>query len=259
MRPLYAANAVSQKERDQALSDYESAKAALRQDKVNLDYCQVVAPVSGYTSKESMTVGNLVSSGTLLTSINQTDPLYIDFSMSAQEYMLRHDLEREGRLVFPEGGRYKARLTLLDGSAYPREGVVNFIDTQVIATMSVIRCRAEFPNDDNSIMPGQYVRVHMEGDVLKNAVLIPQTCVSVTNKGMFVVSVGANNIVKRNQVEIITAIGDDYLVRKGVSDGDVLVRDGILKTVDGQPVRIAQDEPSAGAPEQKNAQTPAGK
>jgi len=136
---------------------------------------------------------------------------------------------------------------------------VNFIDTQVIATMSVIRCRAEFPNDDNSIMPGQYVRVHMEGDVLKNAILIPQTCVSVTNKGMFVVSVGANNIVKRNQVEIITAIGDDYLVRKGVSDGDVLVRDGILKTVDGQPVRIAQDEPSAGAPEQKNAQTPAGK
>lgn len=259
VRPLYAANAVSQKERDQALSDYESAKAALRQDKVNLDYCQVVAPVSGYTSKESMTVGNLVSSGTLLTSINQTDPLYIDFSMSAQEYMLRHDLEREGRLVFPEGGRYKARLTLLDGSAYPREGVVNFIDTQVIATMSVIRCRAEFPNDDNSIMPGQYVRVHMEGDVLKNAVLIPQTCVSVRNKGMFVVSVGANNIVKRNQVEIITAIGDDYLVRKGVSDGDVLVRDGILKTVDGQPVRIAQDEPSAGAPEQKNAQTPAGK
>lgn len=259
VRPLYAANAVSQKERDMALAEYDSTKAALRQTKVDLDYCQVVAPVSGYTSKESLTVGNLVSPGTLLTSINQTDPLYIDFSMSAQEYMLRHNLEREGRLAFPAGGTYTARITLLDGSAYPKQGSVNFVDTQVIATMSVIRCRAEFPNADNSIMPGQYVRIHMDGDVLKNAILIPQTCVSVTRQGMFVVSVGEGNVAKRVPVEVITAIGDDYLVRKGVKPGDVIVSDGILKTVEGQPVRIADKNAPAGAPDQKNDKTPAGK
>ena len=96
IRPLYEKNAVSQKDRDAALASYDSAKAALRQAKINLDYCQVVAPVSGYSSKENYTPGNLVSNNSLLTYVNQTDPMYIDFSIAAPERMpaLRDALER---------------------------------------------------------------------------------------------------------------------------------------------------------------------
>ncbi|MBQ1330847.1 MAG: efflux RND transporter periplasmic adaptor subunit, partial [Desulfovibrio sp.] len=130
VKPLYAANAVSQKERDQALSNYESTSAAVRQAKINLDYCQVVAPVSGFTSKEASTEGNLVSPNSLLTTVNQTDPMYIEFSIAASDRMLRQQLERQGRLRFPAGQVYKARLRLLDGRMYEGEGKVDFIDSE---------------------------------------------------------------------------------------------------------------------------------
>lgn len=110
VRPLFAKNAVSQKDRDNAKAAYDNAKAALRAAKINLDYCQVVAPVSGYSSKESFTPGNLVSNNSLLTYVDQTDPMYIDFSIAAPQHMRRQQLAAEGRLRFPEGNVYKARL-----------------------------------------------------------------------------------------------------------------------------------------------------
>ena len=131
VRPLFAKNAVSQKDRDNAKAAYDNAKAALRAAKINLDYCQVVAPVSGYSSKESFTPGNLVSNNSLLTYVDQTDPMYIDFSIAAPQHMRRQQLAAEGRLRFPEGNVYKARLRLLDGSMYQGEGQVDFIDSRV--------------------------------------------------------------------------------------------------------------------------------
>ena len=134
IRPLYEKNAVSQKDRDTALATYDSTKAALRQAKINLDYCQVVAPVSGYSSKENYTPGNLVSNNSLLTYVNQTDPMYIDFSIAAPDRMLRQQLAATGILEFPKGNRYKAKLRLLDGTMYDTDGEVTFIDSQVQPT-----------------------------------------------------------------------------------------------------------------------------
>lgn len=237
IRPLYAANAVSQKDRDQALSNYESTKAAMRQAQINLDYCQVVSPVSGFTSKENYTVGNLVANNSLLTTVNQTDPMYIDFSIAATERMLRQQLQRSGRLKFPEGGHYNARLRLLDGRMFEGRGVIDFIDSQVEPTMGVIKARATFSNADGQIMPGQYVRIYMDGDVLINAVLVPQTSVLITNQGCFVMLVDANNVVKRIPVELGPAIGKNYLVNSGLKGGEKIVVDGIIKVREGATVR----------------------
>ncbi len=245
IRPLYKANAVSQKERDSALSNYDSTKAALRQAKINLDYCQVVAPVSGYTSKEEVTEGNLVSNNSLLTIVNQTDPMFIDFSISAQERMYRQQLQREGRLRFPENNAYEARLRLLDGRMYPDAGVIDFIDSQVQVTTGVISARAVFENGSNTIMPGQYVRVFMNGDVLVNAVLVPQEAVQITEDGNFVMVVDASNVVHRTKVTLGTAIGPDYLLDSGLKGGERIIVDGILKAGDGATVRY--DDPNAPA------------
>lgn len=253
VKPLYAANAVSQKERDQALSDYESTKAAMRQAKINLDYCQVVAPVTGYTSKESQTEGNLVSNTTLLTSINQTEPMYIEFSMSAQDWMYRQQLARENRLVTPADGIYAASLTLMDGRTYDKPGTIEFIDSQVVASMGIIRARAIFPNEDNVIMPGQYVRVTMSGDVLVNAVLVPQTCVSITDSGSFVMVVDSQNIVHRTKVDLGPFVGKDYLVNSGLVGGERLVSDGLLKARDGSPVRYEDPNALKAAPAEAGA------
>ncbi|MBO5490869.1 MAG: efflux RND transporter periplasmic adaptor subunit [Desulfovibrio sp.] len=238
VRPLYEKNAVSQKERDAARAAYDSSRAALRTARINLDYCQVVSPVSGYSSKENFTVGNLVSNNSLLTYVNQTDPMHIDFSIAAPERMRRQQLAAAGRLRQPEGGRYKARLRLLDGSMYQGEGEVTFIDSQVQPTTGVIKARAVFDNSDGQIMPGQYVRLFVDGDVLVNAVLIPQKCVMLTQQGAMVMGVDKDNKVYPIPVKVSETVGDKYLVDSGLKGGERIVLEGLVKARPGAPVSI---------------------
>ena len=211
---------------DNAKAAYDNAKAALRAAKINLDYCQVVAPVSGYSSKESFTPGNLVSNNSLLTYVDQTDPMYIDFSIAAPQHMRRQQLAAEGRLRFPEGNIYKARLRLLDGSMYQGEGQVDFIDSRVQPETGVVQARASFANSDGRIMPGQYVRIFMDGDVLVNAVLIPQK-----------------------------TIGDMYLVDSGLKGGERIICEGMVKARPGAKVSVMGDgQAQKGQAAQKTAQ-----
>lgn len=238
VRPLYEKNAVSQKERDQARAAYETAKADLQLARINLDYCQVVSPVSGYSSKEIYTPGNLVSNNSLLTYVNQTDPMYIDFSIAAPERMLRQQLAREGRLAFPPDGKYVARLRLLDGRMYDGEGTIQFIDSKVQPTTGVIQARAVFDNKNGAIMPGQYVRIYMDGDILTNAILIPQKCVSHTAKGDSVYVVGADDVVSAIPIEIGVTVGDRYLVTSGLKGGERIISEGLVKARPGSKVSI---------------------
>lgn len=242
VRPLYQKNAVSQKERDAARAAYETAKAELRQAQINLDYCQVTAPVSGYSSKENYTPGNLVSNNSLLTYVNQTDPMYIDFSIAAPERMLRQQLAAAGKLEFPPNGHYTAKLRLLDGRMYDGEGEVTFIDSQVQPTTGVIQARAVFTNADRSIMPGQYVRIYMSGDVLKNAILVPQKCVMITQKGATVMALDKDDVVQARPVTIGVTVGDRYLIDSGLQAGDRIISEGQVKARPGTKVRVMPPE-----------------
>ncbi|MDR2573991.1 MAG: efflux RND transporter periplasmic adaptor subunit [Desulfovibrio sp.] len=248
VRPLYEKNAVSQKERDNARAAYESAKAELRQAKINLDYCQVVSPVSGYSSKENVTPGNLVSNNSLLTHVNQTDPMYIDFSIAALKYMHRNNLAKAERLAPPTDNRYRAKLRLLDGSPYDGQGEVTFIDSQVQPDTGVIKARAVFANAERKIMPGQYVRLFMEGDILKNAVLIPQKCVLLTQKGAVVMALDAENRVSAIPVSLNVAIGDKYLVDSGLEGGERIISEGLVKARPGSQVRVFNPAPKTAQP-----------
>ena len=238
VRPLYEKNAVSQKERDAALAAYDSAKAELRAAQINLDFCQVVSPVNGYSSKENFTPGNLVGNNSLLTYVNQTSPMYIDFSIAAPERMLRQKLAAEGRLKFPENNRYTATLTLLDGSTCPEIGEVTFIDSKVQPSTGVIQARAVFANKDGQIMPGQYVRLFMGGDILKNAILIPQKCVIHTQKGSSVMVVDKDNVVSVAPITVGATIGSRYLIDEGLQAGQRIISEGIVKARPGSKVSI---------------------
>ena len=250
VRPLYEKNAVSQKERDAARAAYDSSRAALRTAKINLNYCQVVSPVSGYSSKENFTVGNLVSNNSLLTYVNQTDPMHIDFSIAAPERMRRQQMQAQGRLRFPDGQRYQARLRLLDGRMYDGTGEVTFIDSQVQPTTGVIKARAVFANDRGQIMPGQYVRLFMDGDVLVHAVLIPQKCVMITQQGAMVMGVDKDSKVYPIPVVVSEAVGDKYLVDSGLKGGERIVLEGLVKARPGAVVSI---QPSMDALAKANA------
>ena len=119
----------------------------------------------------------------------------------------RQQLAAQGRVRFPESNVYKARLRLLDGSMYQGEGQVDFIDSRVQPETGVVQARASFANSDGQIMPGQYVRIFMDGDVLVNAVLIPQKAVLITQKGSFVMTLDKDNVVGTQKVEVSETIG----------------------------------------------------
>lgn len=252
IRPLYEKNAVSQKDRDTARANYDSARAALRQAKINLDYTQVTSPVSGYTGKEQVTPGNLVRNDSLLTYVNQTDPLYVNFAIAGPDLMRRQQLAAEKRLEYPPDRRYMAHIRLLDGTMYDKDGAVTFIDTRVDPSTGVVKARAEFPNTDDRVMPGQYVRIYMEGDILKNAILIPQKCVLMTQQGTLVMVVDKDNKVSPRPVKLNVAIGNDYLVDSGLQGGERIVLEGLVKARPGQAVRVEapkapQEQPAASA------------
>lgn len=259
VRPLYEKNAVSQKERDSARAAYESAKASLRSAEINLGYCQVVSPVSGYTGKEALTAGNLVSNGSLLTSVNQTDPLYVNFSIPGTDRMQRLHMASKGLLVMPADGKYKATIRLVDGSMYDKEGLVTFVDTQISPTMGVVKARAEFSNPGDAVLPGQYVRLRMEGDVLKDAILIPQRCVLITQQGPMVMVVGQDNVVQIRPITIGVTLGTMYSVTKGLKDGERVILEGLVKARPGQPVRVDDGKGQQGQPAGAASGKPDGK
>ncbi len=239
VRPLYAQNALSQKDRDNAQAAYETAKANLRTAQINLDYCQVTAPVAGYTSKEEVTPGNLVNNGTLLTYVNQTNPLYVNFSVASTEYMRGLQLAAQGRMDIPKDNAYKAKIRLVDGTMFMQEGEVTFVGTQVDQTMGVIQMRATFDNSKGIILPGQYVRIFLEGAVLKNAILIPQKAVLITQKGPLVMVINKDNIVEMRPIQINMPVEQMYLLDGGLKDGERIVLEGLVKARAGQPVTIA--------------------
>lgn len=258
VKPLYEKNAVSQKERDNARAAYDTSRAALRAARINLDYCQVVSPVSGYSSKENFTEGNLVSNNSLLTYVNQTDPMHIDFSIAAPERMRRYELHAQGRLQFPKDSRYSARIRLLNGKLYPKPGQVTFIDSQVQPTTGVIKARAVFENKNGAIMPGQYVRLYMDGDILKNAILIPQKCVTITQKGAIAMGVDKENTVYVIPIKVSESIGQYYLVDEGLKGGERLISEGLIKARPGSKVTITPtlaEQQKMAAEKQKAAQS----
>ncbi len=250
IRPLYARNAVSQKERDAALAAYESAKANHRIAQINLDYCQVTSPVSGYTGKEQVTAGNLANNGTLLTYVNDTDPLYVNFSFAGTEYMRHVQWAKDGRLEIPQNNAYKAKLRLVDGSLYPIEGKVTFIDTRVNESTGAVQARAQFVNEDDTILPGQYVRIFLEGAVLKNAILIPQQTVLITQMGTLVMVVNEQNIVEMRPIKIGANVGQMYLIDGGLKPGERIILDGLVKARPGAPVTIGKPDQAGGQPSQ---------
>ena len=145
-----------------------------------------------------------------------------------------------GVLQFPQGNRYKARLRLLDGTMYATEGEVTFIDSQVQPTTGVIKARAVFPNAEGRIMPGQYVRLFVEGDILKNAILIPQKCVVMTQKGAMVMGLDKDDKVYPIPITVTVAVGDKYLVGSGLKGGERIISEGIIKARPGTQVRVQQ-------------------
>ncbi len=248
---LFARNVVSAKERDDALAAFDSSKAEvaaaeakLQAGQLNLGYTQVRAPISGITSQETRSEGSLIttdSDGSLLTTITQLDPLYANFAIPGTESMRLRRLEQEGKMVVPAEG-YSVHLKLADGSVFEEVGRMNFRDRYVDPATGSIRARAEVPNPDALVLPGEFVRVQLEGAVLKNALVIPERAVLFSQKGPMVYVVNEKNEASIRPVELGQGVDGGLVVNKGLEEGEHIVSDGIMKVRPGGKVMVLGDD-----------------
>ena len=247
-KPLYAEKAVSQKDYDDAVSaeaitaaDAKAARTRLTDAKLNLGYTKVESPASGLASRSLRSEGTLVSGpDVLLTSVIQVDPIWVNFGVPDNEQARIQSDVQAGRLALPKGGSFEVQIRRADGSVYPRTGKLNFSDVRVTPATGTREARAELPNPDGVIRPGEFVRVILKGAVRPNAITVPQRAVMEGPQGKFVFIVNEKNLAEPRPVEAGEWSGSDWVITKGVNAGDRVIVDGVMKLGPGAPVRIAE-------------------
>lgn len=253
--PLARAGAVPKQDNDdvqanyrQVQADVQAAQAALATARIDLGYTRVAAPIDGVISQSFVTEGALVTTGQaqLLARVTQLDPIYVDIQRPTAE-MLRLQREFEaGRLE--RSGPDSARLELIleDGGAYPHAGQLQFSGVTVDPGTGSVNLRATFPNPNQQLLPGMYVRGRLNEGVEPAALLVPQRAVTRDADGnASVMVVGKDDKLELRRIETRRAAGDAWLVGSGLSTGDRVVVSGPLRLSPGMPVRVA---PPGGAP-----------
>lgn len=239
IRPLCEQNAASQLDLDNAIAAYESAmaevsmsEADLIQAEMELGYTVVRSPISGFISERNVDIGTFVGSGgkSLLVTIVKSDTVKVDFSMTELEY-----LQFKARNV-NLGLRDTARgwdpyitLTLADKTEYPYRGFVDFAEPQVNPHTGTFSVRAEMPNPEHILLPGQATKVKLLLDVRKNAVVIPSKAVIIEKGGAYVYVIRSNTMAEKRFVELGPESGNKMVIERGLVEDETLVVEGFHK------------------------------
>lgn len=232
--PLVAERAVSQAELDKATSaekaasaQQQAAQAALDNANLNLTWTTVVSPISGIGGMKKVSIGDLITPITVMTTVSAVDPIYIDFSITEQDY-LRFVRQKNGR----QAGQ-NLELILGDGTVFTHRGHALLINREVDTHTGTLQVRAEFPNPGNILRPGQYARIRAVTDLRKDALVVPQRAISEL-QGIYQVGVvGPDNKVAIKVVTLGPQFGDLWVIDSGVQAGDRVVVDGLQRLRDG--------------------------
>jgi membrane fusion protein (multidrug efflux system) len=254
MKGLIEAKAISQKDYDDAVSADAIAQTALRQAELNLSWTTVTAPVGGTTGRAAKSEGNLITAGSdsLLTSIYQSNPIWVRFSLG------------ESDLAKLEGGRVTNKnvsgveLILPNGTVYAKPGKLNFLASNIDVTLGTQQLRAEFDNADNLLLPGQFVRIRLLTGDRDGVFLVPQAAVIQSEQGTLVMLAGEGDKVAPRPVKAGEWRGKDWVILGGLKAGDKVIVDNLMKLRPGAPVAPhppavpgAPAAPAAGKPEAK--------
>ncbi|HEX4329971.1 MAG TPA: efflux RND transporter periplasmic adaptor subunit [Burkholderiales bacterium] len=255
LKDLADKRAISRKESDDAGTTLKSsqatisaAEAKVREAELNLSYTTVIAPVAGLTSRNLRSEGTLVAANTdsaLLTTISQTNPMWVRFGISDAEYeVLRATAGGAAQQATTEN---VVRLVLPSGKLYAVAGKLNFSGSTVDSKLGTVQLRAEFTNPDLGLLPGQFVRAQVVAGK-QQAILVPQTAVQQNEQGRFVWVVGADSKAAQKRVEAGAWLGSDWIINKGLADGDVVILDNLLEIRPGAMVKPQQPGSPGGAP-----------
>lgn len=271
-RQLAPQKFISQSDLDNALAAERSAAAAVQQARsvlanarINLGYATVRSPIDGRAGQQQVTEGALVGEGspTLLTTVDQIDPLYVNFSLSVAELDQIRRAQVGGARTGGHGGDSQVQVILPDGTAYSRAGTLDFSGDVVDPATGAIALRARIPNPDRTLLPGTYVTLKAKLGEQANVYLVPQAGLQRDANGAFVLVVGQDGKVQRKDVTVDRAQGPHWVVSKGLSPGDRMIVSGVQRAQPGQPAKPvpadmgtaaqgqgapARDTPAPGAP-----------
>jgi membrane fusion protein (multidrug efflux system) len=257
---LVSTNAISQQNYDDAVAaslasaaDVAAAKAAVRTAEINLGYTRVTSPIEGRIGRAEVTEGAYVQQGTatLLATVQQLDPLYVDLSQSADDVLRLKEALASGRLQRAGDGTAKLSLALNNNQSYPHPGTLQFSDVSVNPSTGTVTLRAIFPNPDNNLFPGMFVRARLEEGTDSNALLLPQPLVSRNTKGeATAMLVNAENKVEVRVLQTTRTVGNRWLISGGLKPGDRVISDNLQKIRPGMSVKPvpAAPAPSGSAP-----------
>lgn len=256
-KELVAVKGVSQQEYDDAVSDLgareaavAAGRAAVETARINLDYAGLSAPIAGRVGRSRVTPGALVTAGQaeMLTSVTQLDPIYIDLTQSADAVAALRRQVATGEATIADGGKLKVKLILPDGTVYGEEGVLDFSDITVDEGTGTVGLRATFPNKHLELLPGMFVRAVVDQATRADAILVPQQAVIIGPGGTATAMVvGKEDKVEIRPVTAVKAVGDQWVVTKGLAPKDRVIVQGVMKAAPGTPVKPVPYNPAPAA------------
>ncbi|MGB3436688.1 efflux RND transporter periplasmic adaptor subunit [Achromobacter sp.] len=255
--PLVKANAVSKQEYDNAVASYRqadasvaAAKAAQDNAAINLGYTDVTSPITGRIGKPLVTEGALVeaTSATQMATVQQLDPIYVDFTQSTAELASLRRAFASGQLQQVGKDTARATIVLEDGSEYGQPGKLLFTGITVDPTTGQVNLRAEVPNPDGILLPGMYVRVRLEQGVDDKALMVPQQALQRTADGLQSLLLVKDNKIEQIPVTTGGALKSNWIVTSGLKAGDVVVVEGFQKVRPGAPVQASEWKNGTPAP-----------
>lgn len=242
-------------QRDQARAGVQLAEAEIQNAKLNLSYTTVTAPGTGITALESPPVGALIQAHqTLLTTISQIDPAYVNFSFTDEEGRAFRALNERREKPLSERD-LTVELQYAQHGKYPQVGRIDTAAQRVDLQTGTIQARAIFPNPDGLLLPGQFVRIRLIGVTLPGSIVVPQQAVSQGPQGPLVYVVGENDVAQPRPIRLGQELPSGWVVREGLKGGEKVIVDGVIRVRPGQPVRpvpmdpqAAQNAPTQGGP-----------
>lgn len=249
IRPLYEQNAASQLDLDNAIAAYETAKASvamsradLAQSELELGYTTVRSPIAGHISERNVDLGTLVGPGakSLLATIVKSDTVLIDFSMTALDYLK----SKERNVDFSQKDENRAwqpyvTITLADNTVYLHKGMVDFAEPTVDPNTGTFSVRAEMPNPERAILPGQFTKVKVLLDVREKATVVPTRAISIEKGGAHIFVMRADSTVEKRFIETGPEFQNNMVVERGLNPGENVVVEGYHKLTPGMKVRVS--------------------
>lgn len=248
IKPLAALDAASQSDLDNALGQVQAAEAALHsaqahlsKTELDLGYTVIKAPVTGLAGQALVREGSYLSAGGSghLSYVAAVDPLWVTFSISQNQLDEHRRDVAAGRLILPPDGKYTVELELGDGSRYPHPGTVDYADPVYNTATGTFQLRAVIANPQGVLRPGMFVSAWLKGVTRPDALVVPQKAVQETANGHVVFIASPQGTVEVRPVIVGDWVGNDWVIRQGLSAGEQVIVDGFQRLAPGAPVKVA--------------------